>query len=57
MKRATLLLAAMLAALPLACGAALAAPKSVDPNTLTPPPSPRRAVQRYRQLRYLSDCR
>ncbi len=41
MKRATLLLAAMLAAvLLLACGAALAAPKSVDPDTLTPPPPP-----------------
>jgi len=41
MKRATLLLAAMLAALLLACGAALAAPKNyVDPDTLTPPPSP-----------------
>jgi hypothetical protein len=38
MKRATLLLAAMLATLLLACGAALAAPKSIDPNTLTPPP-------------------
>ena len=40
MKRATLLLAAMLATLLLACGAALAAPKSVDPDTLTPPPPP-----------------
>ena len=40
MKRATLLLAAMLATLLLACGAALAAPKSVDPETLTPPPPP-----------------
>ena len=40
MKRATLLLAAMLATLLLACGAALAAPKSVDPKTLTPPPPP-----------------
>jgi hypothetical protein len=38
MKRPTLLLAAMLATLLLACGAALAAPKSIDPNTLTPPP-------------------
>ena len=40
MKRATLLLAAMLATLLLACGAALAAPKSVDSDTLTPPPPP-----------------
>jgi hypothetical protein len=40
MKRATLLLAAMLATLLLACGAALAAPQSVDPDTLTPPPPP-----------------
>ena len=40
MKRATLLLAAMLATLLLACGAALAAPKSVDPDTLTSPPPP-----------------
>jgi len=38
MKRATLLLAAMLAVLLLAGGVALAAPKTVDPNTLTPPP-------------------
>ena len=40
MKRATLLLSAMLATLLLACGAALAVPKSVDPDTLTPPPPP-----------------
>ncbi len=40
MKRATLFLAAMLVALLLACGAALAVPKSVDPDTLTPPPPP-----------------
>jgi hypothetical protein len=40
MKRATLLLAAMLVALLLAGGAALADPKTVDPDTLTPPPPP-----------------